>query len=221
VRDQAYSGLKDQNRLANLAIDETRGSVMMYDTDLAEIYYHSTCGGLLEASENVWQDAILPYMNVRQDALGDQFACQSSPVFRWQQTFTLSEIDSLFKVKYNFSQLDHPVTDTTKVTMTIKPLQRSSGGRVQTISVVYGDTAITLEGLEIRHFFSKKGRSLKSTMFTMKAESDSLLIIEGGGFGHGAGMCQYGALQMSEQGFKFYDILVNKYFRGTHLKKVY
>ena len=101
-------------------------------------------------------------------------------------------------------------------------LKRTSSGRVAELQITFGDTAFTLHGYEIRDFFKlPQGQSLPSTLFTIKAISDSLLVINGGGFGHGVGMSQFGAMYMSEKGFKYYDILVNKYFIGTYLKKVY
>lgn len=221
-RDQVYGGLKAQTTLASNAVKETRGDVMMYDNKLADVFYHSTSGGMLESAENVWPNYNQPYLKSKQDAIGHNFADENSPYFRWSDTLTIYELDAIFSNKFNKSYLNQIVKDTTQLTFEAKVLKRTSSGRVDEMQISYGDTIINLQGYEIRNFFTPpQGRSLPSTLFTIKTISDSLLVINGGGFGHGVGMSQYGAMNMSEKGFKYYDILVNKYFIGTYLKKVY
>ena len=221
-RDQVYGGLKSQTTLASNAVKETRGDVMMYDNKLADVFYHSTSGGMLESAENVWPNYNQPYLKSRQDAIGRNFADENSPYFRWSDTLSIDQLDAIFNKQFHKSYLDRIVPDTTELTFEANVLKRTSSGRVAEMQINFGDTTITLEGYEIRNFFTPpRGRSLPSTLFTIKAISDSLLVINGGGFGHGVGMSQYGAMNMSEKGFKYYDILVNKYFIGTYLKKVY
>ena len=221
-RDQVYGGLKSQTTLASNAVKETRGDVMMYDNKLADVFYHSTSGGMLESAENVWPNYNQPYLKSRQDAIGRKFADENSPYFRWSDTLSINELDAIFNKQFNISYLNKIVQDTTELIFEAKILKRTSSGRVAEMQVSFGDTTIILQGYEIRNFFTPpQGRSLPSTLFTIKAISDSLLVINGAGFGHGVGMSQYGAMNMSEKGFKYYDILVNKYFIGTYLKKVY
>ncbi|MBN1406304.1 MAG: SpoIID/LytB domain-containing protein [Calditrichaceae bacterium] len=221
-RDQVYGGLKAQTTLASNAVKETRGDVMMFDNKLADVFYHSTSGGILESAENVWPNYNQPYLKSRQDAIGQSFADENSPYFRWSDTLSINELDVIFNHQFNKSYLNQIVQDTTELIFEVHILKRTSSGRVAEMQVSFGDTTINLQGYEIRNFFAKpQRRSLPSTLFTIKSISDSLLVINGGGFGHGVGMSQYGALNMSEKGFKYYDILVNKYFIGTYLKKVY
>ncbi|MEJ2543547.1 MAG: SpoIID/LytB domain-containing protein [Calditrichaceae bacterium] len=221
-RDQVYGGLKSQTTLASNAVKETRGDVMMYDNKLADVFYHSTSGGMLESAENVWPNYNQPYLKSKQDAIGRKFADENSPYFRWSDTLSIDELDAIFNKQFNKSFLNKIVQDTTELVFEAKVLKRTSSGRVAEMQVSFGDTTINLQGYEIRNFFTvPQGRSLPSTLFTIKASSDSLLVINGGGFGHGVGMSQFGAMNMSEKGFKYYDILVNKYFIGTYLKKVY
>lgn len=221
-RDQVYGGLKVQTTLASNAVKETRGDVIMYDDKLADVFYHSTSGGMLEAAENVWPDFKQPYLRSRQDALGQSFADVNSPYFRWSDTLSMQELDAIFSHRFNKSYLNQVVEDTVELAFETQVLERTSSGRVAKLQVSFGDTTFNLEGYEIRNFFTpSRGGSLPSTLFTVSAISDSLLVIKGGGFGHGVGMSQYGAMHMSEKGFKYYDILVNKYFIGTYLKKVY
>ena len=45
-------------------------------------------------------------------------------------------------------------------------------------------------------------------------------FFEGHGFGHGAGMCQYGARGMARKGYT-YDRILAHYYRNTRLRKAY
>jgi len=221
-RDQVYNGLTAANSLAVKAVKKTRGDVLMYHDSLATVFFHSTCGGISEKVDNVWPDIKAPYLQVQKDLLGKEFACSASPYYRWQRRFSLHQMDSLLQVNFHYSLLKRTVKDTTTFLFKAKILQRSSGGRVQKMRLSFGDSTIYLAHYQIRHFFSApSGKNLPSLLFKIKTIHDSLLVFEGGGYGHGVGLCQWGALQMSEKGFKYYDILVNKYFKGTYLKKMY
>jgi SpoIID/LytB domain protein len=45
-------------------------------------------------------------------------------------------------------------------------------------------------------------------------------ILEGGGWGHGVGLCQIGAAVMASKGFKAEEILAH-YFTNAQMKKIY
>ncbi len=221
VRDQVYGGRDAERPLATEALSATHGDVLMFHDTLATVYYHSTCGGVLEAVQNVWNTKPFPYLQPQKDILGNGFACSVSPLFRWERRFKLSELDSLFKLRFNKSYLHETVLDTTRLVFKTRVLRRTAQGRVQQMQVTYGDTSATLDGYAIRRFFSKSEKGALPSLFFNFASNDSTIILSGGGSGHGVGMCQWGALNMSQKGFKYYDILVNKYFKGTYLKKVY
>ncbi len=223
INDQVYAGLNRQTKLATQAVEATRGVVLQYQDTLAQIYFHSTCGGISEDPADLWgQKNSPPYLKVRKDVLGDQFACRISPSYRWQRRFSFRQIDSLFARRFNYSFLTRPVTDTLHLQCRFKVLQRTGSGRVKQLQISYADTTVTLQNFEIRSFFSKFNQgALPSLLFTLSSEDDSVLVINGGGYGHGIGLCQWGALNMSLQGFKYYDILVNQYFPGTYLKRIY
>jgi stage II sporulation protein D len=221
IADQVYAGLDRNSALADQAIEESRGVIITYNGQPATVYYHSTCGGSLEAADNVWQSASAPYLKAGSDAVADIYSCSASPYFRWLETRSFLEIDSLFSIKYNKRTANIPVKDTTQLQLDLQILKRNSSGRVTDLQIAYADTAVLLSGYEIRHFFkNKNGRSLPSTLFYIDQSNDSTLTIHGGGFGHGVGMCQYGALYMSLHGFMHYHIL-SKYFPGTKLVRKY
>lgn len=221
VWDQVYRGLSAETALASQAVHATAGDVLMFNDSLATVFYHSTCGGLTESVQSVWPGYNYPYLQSSKDIIGSEFACTVSPLYRWQRSFSLSDLDSVFNLKYHKSFLKQTVKDTTSLTLKTQVLSRTPQGRVQQMRISYGDTVVTLQGYDIRRFFStQKEGDLRSRFFSIFS-TDSAITIRGGGYGHGVGMCQWGALNMSEKGFKYYDILVNKYFKGTYLKKVY
>lgn len=61
--------------------------------------------------------------------------------------------------------------------------------------------------------------SMPSSFFSAE-KTDNKITLYGGGFGHGAGMSQYGAVELSKEGFKYADIL-NTYYKGVTLDKIY
>lgn len=222
VRDQVYAGREAESPLASEALRLTSGDILMYHDTLATVYYNSTCGGMTEAVQNVWPAAPeFPYLQPQKDILGDGFACAVSPLYRWERSFSIQELDSLFKRRFNTSFLNRAVSDTTRLVFKARVLNRSAQGRAQQMQLVYGDTSVVLKRFEIRRFFSKKNTGTLPSLFFTLSSNDSTINLSGGGSGHGVGMCQWGALNMSQKGFKYYDILVNKYFKGTYLKKVY
>ena len=220
--DQVYDGLASVTPLAEEAVRRTRGDALMFGDSLATVFFHSTCGGISESAHNIWPGLNPPYLQSKKDVLGTNFSCQSSPYYRWRRTFTIRQLDSLMQNFFAFSALRRTVRDTTELVARVSVLQRSSSGRVQKMKIVFGDSERYLQQNQIRNFFrDKHGKELPGLLFNIRSESDSLLVISGGGFGHGVGMCQWGALYMSEQGVKDYDILIHKYFPGTRLKKEY
>ena len=75
--------------------------------------------------------------------------------------------------------------------------------------------------LAIRQVFSPP---LYSAAFVVDVEgpgeAPEAFVIRGGGWGHGVGMCQTGAIAMAAQGKSFEEIL-RHYYRETKLKKLY
>lgn len=222
VRDQVYASLDRRTSLADKAVDATRGVALMFNGKLAQVYFHSTCGGILEDIRNYWSGPAVSYLSSRKDVIGDKFTCALSPHFRWQKTFSFEQIDSLFQAQFGKSYLNRLPQDTLDLFCKFKVLERTSSGRVKALKIEYADTSVVLNNFSIRKFFTEKnGRSLPSLLFKLSSNNDSTLTITGGGYGHGIGLCQWGALNMSMMGFRYYDILVNQYFPGTYLKEMY
>ena len=60
---------------------------------------------------------------------------------------------------------------------------------------------------------------IRSTLFTVSKEKNKF-VFKGHGWGHGVGMCQWGAKGMAENG-KDYKEILKHYYTGVEIEKVY
>lgn len=221
VRDQVYKGLDVRTKNADQAVDQTYADVLMSEKGLVKVYYHSTCGGVLEPVSTLAKNNIVK-TDPEKDIIGTEFTCSISPYFRWERSFSFEEVDSLLGTVGASLISEKEVSDTTEAQLKISVSKRALSGRVTELELVSADTTIHLKDYEIRRFFQDQNdHGLPSTLFVLQSSSDSMLTFQGGGYGHGVGLCQWGAIKMSKDGFKYFDILINKYFKNSFLKKAY
>jgi SpoIID/LytB domain protein len=233
---QMYSGLPDPLSRAAYAAASTKGQVLLYHDQPIRAQYFSTCGGETAMASFLKADAngSPPYLagasdcdpshplladeKQARDFLGpnSEGYCVISPHYRWTQTFRADEVNA-FAVQ-NLARLTHiPDLKPGKV----KSLQviRRLGGRAQALQVDTESGSYTLAGDDIRWFFGKQG--LKSTFFVLDIKKDSRdrpkqYIFTGAGWGHGVGMCQYGADGRARAGQSAAEIL-EAYYPGAQL----
>src|SRR6185369_6503704 len=87
VIDQVYEGCLIEDSRARRAVSETEHEVLVYGGAVIQTFYHSSCGGKTEASENVW-GASLPYLK----GVDCQYCLTSSAAVAWEQKLSLSVI---------------------------------------------------------------------------------------------------------------------------------
>ncbi|MDA8442263.1 MAG: SpoIID/LytB domain-containing protein [Peptococcaceae bacterium] len=85
---QAYGGVKAEGPNSRLAVDETKGEILLYNGAPIAAVYSSNSGGYTENSENVWNTAI-PYLRGVPDpySLG-----QGSSMDSWQVNFSQNQL---------------------------------------------------------------------------------------------------------------------------------
>ncbi|MCO4756016.1 MAG: hypothetical protein KC478_16160, partial [Bacteriovoracaceae bacterium] len=86
-----------------------------------------------------------------------------------------------------------------------------------TLRVYDSEKLVPLKKSRIRSTLGR--RYTLSNTFSVKDSSDKF-IIEGRGFGHGVGLCQFGALEMAKRGYTYKKILKH-YFPSFKLEKIY
>lgn len=201
--DQVYGGVGSENSLATKAVDETYGLVLTHKGKVIDARYSSTCGGRTASSADTWGSSY-PYLK----SVKDRF-CVISPYHSWKTVFNKRTLFERIR-KYLSNMFDEDVDSIES----IRILSKDKSGRVKIMEVKAKNGTYKVSGDDIR-----KMLNVKSRLFKLKF-SENNVIIEGRGFGHGVGMCQWGAIGMAMEGWNFKKIL--KYFyKGVRLKKIY
>lgn len=226
VLDQAYKGIVDvTDSLAVRAVRETAGEALLYNGMLIDAYYHSTCGGHTAAVELVFDDPPAPYLVPVSDARpdGDGFWCQGSRYFRWTREFDLAELEAM--LARNLPELVPLAPRGLGSLRDLEVLNVTPEGRVVTLAVTTSTGRYRVSENEIRILFADaNGAWLRSTQFLLRpVYADGQLrsvTLVGGGWGHGVGMCQVGAMARAKSGQR-YDEILSTYYPGTTLTRVY
>ncbi|MEO0075337.1 MAG: SpoIID/LytB domain-containing protein [candidate division WOR-3 bacterium] len=199
--DQEYKGLLREYPLAMQAVNLTRGEIIKYQDEVILAQYHACCGGVTTNGRYPYLRSIIdaPHHSSKQKPY-----CQNSPHFQWTTKFTRQQFQdtllNLANVKYKFDFI--PKLDINKTTRRVEHLHFT------------GLTEYKISGDAIR-----KALNLKSTQFTLKMTKDTVEI-NGFGWGHGIGLCQYGALEMARQKKSYQDILKH-YYAEIKIVKTY
>ncbi|MGQ9465368.1 MAG: SpoIID/LytB domain-containing protein [bacterium] len=210
AKDQVYGGIKAEDSLINEAIIKTEGLVLCYNDKPIDAKYHSTCGGRTADFSDAWDGGFVPYLR----SVECRF-CSSSPHFNWQKIMKKEEF---FKnLRTNLSRAGIFIGDS-ELIIGFRFKRNPESKRIIQMKIITNKAEYTVSSSDIRMLFGSEkdpAGMLKSSYFTLNIQNDSV-IIEGKGFGHGVGMCQFGAMGMAKKGKKFKEIL-RHYYPGTEL----
>lgn len=184
------------------AVAATRGMVVTYEETLAQTLYHSTCGGMTEAAGNVWDGRNPHYLQ----AVNCPY-CKHSRHYRDEMSMELSDYASALKNKAGV--LPVPVMGDANV-LHMEVVSSSPSGR--NLLIRLGDPGHLFSGTKVRSMLD-----LPSTHFQWHLDNNHI-IFETKGFGHGVGLCQYGADGMAGEG-KSYEEILTFYYRDTKVSR--
>ena len=141
--------------------------------------------------------------------------------FRWTIKTLQQELVENINEKLNLN---------VKAVLSLIPLERAGSGRILKLEVNYLDNRniswsfIIEKDYEVRRVLHKMFLFSSAIIIEeVKREGSDYpdeFIFKGAGWGHGAGLCQIGALGMALDGYKT-DKIVYHYYPGSKLKKLY
>jgi len=201
VLDQVYGGSQGEDSRSKQAVDSTRGEILTWEDRPVQAFFHSCCGGMTEDPVEVWGSR-LPYFEVKKCPY-----CSNAPNYFWKVELSTGEIERrLGKYGKSCGRISE-----------IRVLSSDESGRVSALKITGSAKSPTISGTEFRKIIGYG--VLKSTLFNIRENGDEIAF-SGSGSGHGVGMCQWGAKEMSDQGFKYRQIL-GFYYKDLKIKKAY
>jgi stage II sporulation protein D len=197
---QVYNGSKSELKSALRATRETTGLIIVYEGDIIEAFYHSSCGGHTENASELW-GIDEPYLR------GVDCECQEiSPYGLWEKRMPLSKVaTALGRMGYRVPLIRD---------MSIGEL--TPAGRVKIVAIRTADKSIRAPGELLR---AALGNAAVPSVFFELEMIEQEAVFSGRGRGHGVGLCQWGAQEMALRGHDFRSIL-SHYYPGTHISAI-
>ncbi|MBI2537215.1 MAG: SpoIID/LytB domain-containing protein [Gemmatimonadetes bacterium] len=227
VTDQAYGGVDAETPEGSAAVRATTGLVLTSRGQLITAFFHSTCGYATatpgEAFRGVADLSYLRSVSDRRPGSGGGYYCDISPRFRW--TVEWDQVMLRDILRRNVSRVLGVSADIVDDIRDVRVAHRGRSGRATEVRIRVGQGEIPVYAPDIRTvFMAPDGRPLGSTAVQLHPERDGdrlvRLKVAGAGWGHGVGMCQWGAVGRARAGQDFRQI-VAAYFPGTEVERWY
>ena len=220
---QVYKDPSKANLKIKTAIKKTTGKILTWNKKPINTVYHATNGGVMASVDEAWSINQVPYLQMRLDGpkhwagsvdlpLSNEKYLKSflfskseafgsdHPLFRWERTIESSQISKQLKKAQKVGSSFYPYK--------IEVLRRGNSGRVTSLKIEgKSGSKILLKLDDIRRVL----RELPSTLFVVKEIKEGKWLFSGGGFGHGAGMSQSGAIELAKKGWTTKQILSHYY----------
>ncbi len=199
---QVYGGYFSEKDKTNRGVDLSEGEVLVYKGRLFPAYFHATCGGVTENASELWKADIEPLKGGSKCEF-----CSKSPHYSWRTEIGLSDIKDKLSGRLNISGViaDFLVEET------------NPQGRVRMVKIKDDQGATYLISAKDLRFLIGPD-ILRSTYFTISLDRDRV-IFSGKGWGHGVGLCQWGAFGMAKKGYSYKEIL-EFYYPGAKIMRM-
>ncbi|MCA9277996.1 MAG: SpoIID/LytB domain-containing protein [Phycisphaeraceae bacterium] len=224
--DQVYGGAVEIAS-AQRAVERTRGMVLVDDGELVRAYYSSTCGGRPAAAADVWPATGSMAFNSLPALQGSdrESACEDSKFYRWTIKRTRKDVETRLRAwgrRNKHAMMDMESLSSIKVyrrSISKRPgwyeIKDSKGKtyklRAEDLRVALNETAN----------IGRPGTNdlVRSGDFEVFIEGQSITI-NGRGWGHGVGMCQFCAQGFAEKGWS-HEKMLETFYPGAQIGKVY
>ena len=224
VQCQVYKNPEKAGINVKEAIQATSGKYLSWQGKPIHAVYHATNGGVMASAEEAWSIEPLPYLRSKPDGASEWTERFILPLtnssvkallsvnegaygsnhylFRWRRILTAEKL----------KQLLYPFKPDMESPKSIQILKRGNSGRVLSLAIL-GSQEKTIYILKLDNI-RRIIRELPSTLFVINQLQEGIWEFSGGGFGHGAGLSQAGAIELAHRDWTLKQILMH-YYPGT------
>ncbi len=195
---QVYGGSTSERYRTKRAVDQTAGKVLTYAGKVFPAYFHATCAGLTAAAKELWKIDLPPLAGNAKCGY-----CRISPHYYWEAKVPLSEIEE--KMNKN----GRPVGQILK----IEVISQTPSARVGSLRITGTSQETVMAAKDFRIWVG--GDRIRSTSFAVEIRED-MAEFHGKGWGHGVGLCQWGAFGQSLLGHS-YEKIIGLYYPGSKI----
>jgi len=197
-RSQVYRGLDAETYMSRRAIEMTENQVLTYEGDVITAWFHSTCGGATSPARFAFSYPPVGIME-RSVACPD---CEHSPYWSWERTLDGPRVCRAFGLP------EGPLTAVIAEPNRFPAIPRR-------ITLYAGSASLTVSAKVFRATLSA-GQWFDSQLLSPRWAAPARiengdLVISGRGWGHGVGLCQYGAGGYASRGASYREILKRYY----------
>ncbi len=194
--DLAYRGMEREDPRATRAVQQTTGMVLTYGGEVFPAYFHSTCGGHTVPAGKVFDSSSIPPL----EGVPCDW-CRDSSYYSWTARMDAAELTDKLSARGIRS---------------LKKLEVEGRGRDgHARSIIVNGTPINANAFRL----AIGPQNLRSTNFSVKKHGNTF-VFSGHGWGHGVGLCQWGARGLAESGTDWRNIL-RHYYQGATLQTAY
>jgi stage II sporulation protein D len=212
---QVYAGCGVEASSVWQALAATQGIVAGYSSgwgksEMLTTWFHSTCGGATVPSGSIFGGTTPPPL---QGVVCNY--CSNSPKYQWGEVaLTKKEIGEALKKTGYTALVKLKAIARVEVASTF-----GDGGRAAGIRVVDETGAAVIVDANYWRGIIGPGRVL-STWFDIEDRGTSIALVNGRGWGHGVGLCQYGAAYLADRG-KTAEEILRFYYPKVDLVRAY
>jgi stage II sporulation protein D len=226
VADQVYGGTSGEDSVVSRAVRETAGEIITHNGQPILAYYSSTCAGHTADVDESWPwRPGQAYLKGKPDtdAAGEAY-CKFSRRFRWSVSWPGDSLRMVLQQTLG-QRLRNPTFTITRIS-DVQVTGRSNSGRAEAVAIIADGMTYRVPADSIRWVLrpTVNGSLNSSLIFDLKATQTNgevtRLDVSGGGWGHGVGMCQVGAIGRARAGQSYRQIL-GAYYTDTEVARLY
>ncbi|MFK7959207.1 MAG: SpoIID/LytB domain-containing protein [Phycisphaerales bacterium] len=221
-RSQVFGG-RTLAPVATDAVAATTGMVLTYADGILPAYFSSACGGLGQpGSVAIGPHPVNAIPPLAGHALGLDACCSGSPRARWTAERSSERLGNQLRA-FGRRNRGSELADLGRI-RAISPNRTAETGRPVAYRIDHvGGEPVVVPAPSLRRALQSGRRSGESAVWSSLLDVDidpgsGRATIQGRGWGHGCGLCQYGGQAMARRGVDWTEIL-SVYYPGATIQR--